>query len=68
MGSIADTTAAALPAKAPASRAAWREEMLGQLLSSMRERWKIPENTEETLPAERSRPLYGKGHYVDVYV
>jgi hypothetical protein len=47
------------------SRAAWREEMLGQLLSQMRER------SPKEQPAVKAPPkinAYGKGQYVDVYV
>jgi hypothetical protein len=47
------------------ARAAWREEMLDQLLNQMRRR-------QETLPPpaaparEAARP--GKGYYIDLYV
>jgi hypothetical protein len=47
------------------ARAAWREEMLEQLLGQMRER--KPPETALTSPAKESA-LPGKGHYVDLYV
>jgi hypothetical protein len=57
----------ALAIKPQPTRAAWREEMLGQLLSSMRERQL---NVEKESPqSEPAIPrVYGKGHYVDLYV
>ena len=51
----------------PASqaRAAWREEMLDQLLNQMRRR-------QEDLPAQSAPPREaartGKGYYIDLYV
>jgi hypothetical protein len=46
------------------SRAAWREEMLGQLLAQMRERkTEVPEK-----PAPVAPQAYGKGQRLDVYV
>jgi hypothetical protein len=47
------------------ARAAWREEMLDQLLNQMRRR-------QDTLPPPaapaREAPRSGKGHYVDLFV
>jgi len=47
------------------ARAAWREEMLDQLLSQMRRR-------QESLPSAaapaREAPRVGKGYYIDLYV
>jgi len=44
------------------ARAAWREEMLDQLLSQMRRRQEAP-----AAPA-REAGRSGKGYYVDLYV
>ncbi|MDR2141482.1 MAG: hypothetical protein LBR11_06795 [Deltaproteobacteria bacterium] len=52
------------------SRAAWREEMLGQLLSQMRER-KLPDQpTESSLLSQvpLNMPKTQKGNYVNIYV
>ncbi|MDR2200312.1 MAG: hypothetical protein LBR53_12865 [Deltaproteobacteria bacterium] len=68
MGSIANAGATPLPIKQPASRSLWREEMLGQLLSSMREHQNKNPQVEESAPAERPPRVFGKGYYVDLYV
>ena len=68
MTSISNTAPTALPVKAQASRAAWREEMLGQLLNSMREHKQPEPLSSGDLPAEKPLPLSGRGYYVDVYV
>ncbi|MDR1677678.1 MAG: hypothetical protein LBS44_04715 [Deltaproteobacteria bacterium] len=47
----------------PANRAAWREEMLGQLLEQMRER--RPESEATLAPKIKA---IGKGQFLDVYV
>ena len=47
------------------ARAAWREEMLDQILNNMRDR-KLPEPPKEALAKPMAIP--GKGSYVDLYV
>lgn len=47
------------------SRAAWREEMLDQLLNQMRDR----QPSDQALPAPiKEAAIPGKGSYVDLYV
>jgi len=46
------------------ARSAWREEMLDQLLTQMRDR-KLPENTANVV---REAAVPSKGSYVDLYV
>ena len=55
-----------LPAKADPARAAWREEMLGELLGRMREHKKpAQDHSEPRIP----RPVNPqKGFYIDLYV
>jgi hypothetical protein len=56
-----------LPAKADPARAAWRKEMLGELLGRMREHKKPLENEAEAV--QTPRPLNPqKGFYIDLYV
>ncbi len=50
---------------ANAARAAWREEMLGDLLSQMRDR-KLPDLP--TAPPAKEAAIPGKGSYIDIYV
>lgn len=47
------------------TRAAWREEMLDQLLSQMRDR--RPEEQALSAPIKQAA-IPGKGSYVDLYV
>lgn len=50
---------------APEARAAWREEMLDQLLSQMRDR-RLP--GDQITPPTKLAAIPGKGSYVDIYV
>ncbi|MDR1051596.1 MAG: hypothetical protein LBP95_11090 [Deltaproteobacteria bacterium] len=54
-----------LAAQPKTNRAAWREEMLGQLLAQMRERSPKDDQAER---APGKLGAFGKGQYVDVYV
>jgi len=47
------------------NRSAWREEMLDQLLSQMRDR-KLSQET--LIPAGENAALPGKGSFIDIYV
>ncbi|MDR1308590.1 MAG: hypothetical protein LBL95_01615 [Deltaproteobacteria bacterium] len=58
-------TASLGTAQSPASRSAWREEMLGRILEQMRERRPEPEKSEARKPKAGA---HGKGRYLDVYV
>ena len=49
----------------PASRSAWREEMLGQILERMREAKAEPRPAKPKSPKIAAQ---GKGQYLDVYV
>lgn len=46
------------------ARSTWREEMLDELLSQMRDR-KLPEGPANQL---KQSGIPGKGHYIDLYV
>lgn len=50
---------------APETRAAWREEMLDQLLNQMRDR-RLP--SDQAATSTKMAAIPGKGSYVDVYV
>ncbi len=50
---------------APEARAAWREEMLDQLLTQMRDR-QLP--GDQITPSTKLVGTPGKGSYVDIYV
>jgi hypothetical protein len=48
------------------SRAAWREEMLGQFLDQMRERQ--PALAPEPNEPPKTAPKIAKGNYINIYV
>jgi hypothetical protein len=64
MTAIAAKSPAALPARPAPGQAAWREEMLGDLLKKMRDH-QLPEEVAPPAPQARYAP---KGQYLDVYV
>ncbi|MDR3204847.1 MAG: hypothetical protein LBV23_08905 [Deltaproteobacteria bacterium] len=57
-------SAKAAPLPAQSSRAAWREEMLGQFLDNMRRQ----KQTDIVVEAEPKINLNIKGQFLDVYV
>jgi hypothetical protein len=64
MTQISPYAPSAPPAQTGPSRAAWREEMLGEFLQQMRER-QLPEEAENP-PAAVKNAI--KGQYLNVYV
>jgi hypothetical protein len=68
MSTVTGTTSPGLPAKAGPSRAAWREEMLGELLNAMRERKPTDLSEGKSAEAALAPAWHGKGRYVDLYV
>jgi hypothetical protein len=64
MSTVSSTRAPVVP-QSNTSRAAWREEMLGQFLEHMREH-SLPEEVVNPMKTEGLVPF--KGQYIDVYV